>query len=119
MRRRERDLGCALFCLLISVEPALAGTVSALNSRERNVHSERSKPREGNYMSRKTTSWKRRKQAAFIVAKASACTWVVAFSRKLIPGALFKSKDAALAYAATLSRAAGLGSPSVRVLGDA
>jgi hypothetical protein len=70
-------------------------------------------------MSRRTTSWKRRKQAAFIVAKASAYTWVVAFSRKLIPGALFKSKDAALEYASTLSRAAGLRSPSVRVLGDA
>ena len=69
-------------------------------------------------MNRKKTSWKLRKQDAFIVAKASAYTWAVAFSRKLIPGAVFKSKDAALAYASTLARAAGLRSP-VRVLGDA
>ena len=70
-------------------------------------------------MNRKTTSWKPRKEAAFVVAKASACTWVVAFSRRAIPGALFKSRDAALNYAAMLARAAGLRSPQVMVLGDA
>jgi hypothetical protein len=75
--------------------------------------------REDDFMSHKTTSFKRRQKAAFVVAPASAYTWVVAFSRRVIPGALFKSKDAAIAYAATLARAAGLHGPSVRVLGEA
>ena len=70
-------------------------------------------------MNRKTTIQKeRRKKSAFVVAKASACTWVVAFSRHVIPGALFRSRDAALNYAQMLSRTAGLRSPLV-VLGDA
>ena len=68
-------------------------------------------------MSRKTTDWKPRKKAAFVVAKANASTWVVAFSRRVIPGALFKSRDAALEYASMLARAAGLRAPDVRVLG--
>ena len=68
-------------------------------------------------MNRKTTGQKeRRSNSAFVVARASAATWVVAFSRKAIPGALFKSKDAAIAYASTLARAAGLGSPDVTIL---
>ena len=70
------------------------------------------------FMNRKTTTERRRK-AAFVVAKASACTWVVAFSRRIIPGALFKSKDAALSYASMLAKSAGLRSPQVMVLGDA
>lgn len=70
-------------------------------------------------MNRKTTTWKKRRKAAFVVARASACTWVVAFSRRVIPGALFRSKDAALTYASMLARAAGLRSPHVAVLGDA
>lgn len=70
-------------------------------------------------MNRKTTTEKRKQKAAFVVARASAHTWVVAFSRRLIPGALFKSKDAALAYASMLARAAGLRSPDLRILGDA
>lgn len=68
-------------------------------------------------MNRKPTTWKRRRKAAFVVARASARTWVVAFSRRVIPGALFKTKDAALSYAAMLARAAGLRTPSVTVLG--
>ena len=69
-------------------------------------------------MKRKTTGHKeeRRSTSAFVVARASAATWVVAFSRKMIPGALFKSRDAAVQYAATLARAAGLRTP-VTVLG--
>lgn len=67
-------------------------------------------------MSRKT-SIERRKQSAFVVAKASACTWVVAFSRKMIPGALFGSKEAALNYARMLAKSAGLRSPDVTILG--
>ena len=69
-------------------------------------------------MERKTT-FKRRKKSAFVVAKASAATWVVAFSRRMIPGALFNSKDAALNYAKMLAKSAGLRSPEVTVLGDA
>ena len=70
-------------------------------------------------MSRKTGTVERRKKSAFVVAKASACTWVVAFSRHVIPGALFRSKEAALNYAKMLARTAGLRSPQVMVLGDA
>ena len=70
-------------------------------------------------MERKTTSFKRRNKSAFVVAKASAATWVVAFSRRMIPGALFNSKDAALNYATMLAKSAGLRSPEVTVLGDA
>ena len=69
-------------------------------------------------MERKTT-FKRRKKSALVVAKASAATWVVAFSRRMIPGALFNSKDAALNYAKMLAKSAGLRSPEVTVLGDA
>ena len=68
-------------------------------------------------MNRKTTVQKqRRSKAAIVVARASAATWVVAFSRRVIPGALFKSKDAALNYASTLAQAAGLRAPDVMVL---
>jgi len=70
-------------------------------------------------MNRKTTTLKRRKKSVFVVAKASACTWVVAFSRQMIPGALFRTKDAALTYATMLARSAGLRSPHVTVLDDA
>ncbi|HYH42611.1 MAG TPA: hypothetical protein VD867_11575 [Burkholderiales bacterium] len=69
-------------------------------------------------MERKTTL-KRRKKSAFVVAKASAATWVVAFSRHMIPGALFKTKDAALAYANMLAKSAGLRSQNVTVVGEA
>ena len=65
------------------------------------------------------TSYKRRKKSAFVVAKASAATWVVAFSRQVIPGALFKTKDAALTYANMLAKSAGLRSRNVTVVGDA
>lgn len=71
------------------------------------------------FMNRTTTTWKRRREAAFVVARASACTWAVAFSRRLIPGALFRTKGAALAYACSLAKATGLRSPSVTVFGDA
>ena len=70
-------------------------------------------------MTRKVITEKRTGNAAFVIARASAHTWVVAFSRRLIPGALFKSKDAALAYASMLARSAGLRSPELRILGDA
>ena len=66
----------------------------------------------------RSKSMKARKNHAFVVARASARTWAVAFSRKLIPGAVFKTKDAALSYASMLASAAGLRSP-VLVVGDA
>ena len=61
---------------------------------------------------------RRRRKCAFVVAPASAYTWAVAFSRRLIPGAVFASRDAAVAYAKVLAQAAGLRAPQVRVLGD-
>ena len=67
-------------------------------------------------MKTRTTTWKRRNKAALVVARASGATWVVAFSRRVIPGALFKTKEAALSYAAMLARAAGLRAPEVTVL---
>ena len=68
-------------------------------------------------MNRKNTAQvERRSKSAFVVARASAATWVVAVSRKVIPGGVFKTKDAALAYVATLARAAGLRSPDVTIL---
>ena len=70
-------------------------------------------------MNRKKTNFKRRDASAFVVAKASPATWAVAFSRRLIPGALFKTKDAALTYANMLARSAGLRSPHVTVVGEA
>jgi hypothetical protein len=67
-------------------------------------------------MKTRTPSSRSASKAAFVVARASACTWVVAFSRRVIPGALFRSKDAALSYVSMLTRAAGLRAPSVKVL---
>ena len=53
---------------------------------------------------------------SFVVAPASAKTWVVAVSRQLIPGACFKTKTAAVDYASMLASAAGLGRARIRVL---
>lgn len=64
-----------------------------------------------------TKTTERRSNSAIVVARASAATWVVAFSRHVIPGALFRTKEAALSYAATIARAAGLRKPDVTVLG--
>lgn len=61
----------------------------------------------------------RRRNSSFVVAPASASTWAVAFARTLIPGALFRTRTAALNYACVLANAAGLGRRNVRVLGDA
>lgn len=61
--------------------------------------------------------WQRRRSKMFVVAPAGTSTWVVAFSRRLIPGALFTTKQAALHYALLLAAAAGLDYSNVRVLG--
>jgi len=57
-----------------------------------------------------------RTDKSFVVAPASATTWVVAVSRHLIPGACFKTKTAAVDYASMLASAAGLGHTKIRVL---
>jgi hypothetical protein len=72
--------------------------------------------REEHFVNKKT-SWKNRKAHDLVVAPASASTWVVAFARQLIPGALFKTRDAAVRYANMLAGAAGLNRTHVKVLG--
>lgn len=61
----------------------------------------------------------RRHDINLVIAPASASTWAVAFSRHLIPGALFKTKMAAVHYARQLANAAGLGQGHIKILGDA
>lgn len=61
--------------------------------------------------------WQRRRNNTIVVAPASASTWAVAFSRRLIPGALFTTRAAAIGYAFLLASASGLGHSSVKVLG--
>ena len=48
------------------------------------------------------------KPSQVTIVRASARTWAVAFSRRLIPGAVFTTKVAAMSYAAALANAAGL-----------
>jgi hypothetical protein len=68
-------------------------------------------------MNRKKATVRKARKAALVVARASGATWVVAYARHVIPGALFRTKEAALSYAATLASAMGLRSPDVTVLG--
>jgi hypothetical protein len=63
--------------------------------------------------------WQRRRKGMFVVAPANESTWAVAFSRRLIPGALFASKAAAVRYACLLAAVAGLSGDDIRVLGEA
>jgi hypothetical protein len=63
------------------------------------------------------SGWKPRMARMFVVAPASPYTWAVAFSRQIIPGAVFTTKAAAVAYAAWLARSVGLGRSSIKVLG--
>lgn len=58
----------------------------------------------------------RRRKERFVVAPASSSTWAVAFARHLIPGALFKTRTAAVNYAHMLASAAGLGRRNIKVL---
>ena len=67
-------------------------------------------------MNRKNTGAKSARKTALVVARASGATWVVAYARCVIPGALFKTKEAALNYARTLAAAAGLRAPDVTIL---
>jgi len=60
--------------------------------------------------------WQRRRKSTFVVAPANESMWVVAFSRRLIPGALFSSKSAAVRYAYLLAGFAGLDGGYIRVL---
>ena len=58
----------------------------------------------------------RRMVKAIVVAPAGAYTWVVDSSRRLIPGACFTTRAAALRYASLLAKAVGLGGAYIRVL---
>jgi hypothetical protein len=58
----------------------------------------------------------RRTAKSLVVVPAGAYTWVVAFSRKLIPGACFTTRAAALGYASLLANAAGLGHSDIQVV---
>ena len=62
------------------------------------------------------SSWKPRTARMFVVAPVNSYTWAVAFSRRMIPGAVFSSKAAAIVYALLLASTAGLDSTSIRVL---
>jgi hypothetical protein len=64
-------------------------------------------------MNRKKATAKNAGKAALVVARASGATWVVAYARQVIPGALFRSKESALSYASSLANAMGLRSPDV------
>lgn len=64
----------------------------------------------------KKSFWRQRRRSVFVVAPANATTWVVAFSRRLIPGALFTTRDAAVRYARMLASLAGFGGDRVLVL---
>ena len=70
---------------------------------------------EDRHMNTKTLP-ERRHSTDLVVAPASASTWAVAFSRQLIPGALFRTKTAAVNYARMLAIAAGLGRRNIKVL---
>ena len=63
--------------------------------------------------------WQPRVRSMFVVAPASPYTWAVAFSRRLIPGAVFSTQAAAFVYALTLAHAAGLGAGNIKILGTA
>lgn len=65
------------------------------------------------------TFWQRRRKKMIVVAPASESTWAVAFSRRLIPGALFTTRAAAIIYAGLLASAAGLDYTNIRILGSA
>lgn len=63
--------------------------------------------------------WQRRRKTMFVVVPASETTWAVAFSRRLIPGALFTTRAAAIIYAGLLASAAGMDYTNIRILGSA
>ena len=60
--------------------------------------------------------WQRRRNPKVVVARGSRSIWGVRLSRRLIPGALFSTREAAIGYAATLAQVAGLSRKRVRVL---
>ena len=68
---------------------------------------------------KKKYGWQPRVRKMFVVAPASPYSWAVAFSRRLIPGAVFSTRDAAVEYALMLARAAGLDTSNVRILAAA
>lgn len=61
---------------------------------------------------------KSHRAASFIVAALNAHTWVVAYSRALIPGAILRTKNAALDYVSALAEAAGFRKVHIVISGN-
>lgn len=61
---------------------------------------------------------KSHRATSFIVAALNAHTWVVGYSRALIPGAILRTKNAALDYVSALAKAAGFRKVHVVISGD-
>jgi hypothetical protein len=51
-----------------------------------------------------------------VVVRAGAAGWAVAYARKIIPGALLRTRSAAIAYAAELAHAAGFAAASLQIV---
>jgi hypothetical protein len=59
-----------------------------------------------------------RPAGVFTVMRAGASCWTVAYSRRLIPGAVLRTRGAAIDYAAALAHAAGFRKTHLRILED-
>lgn len=55
--------------------------------------------------------------ASFSVARLGEHTWTVAYARRLIPGAILRTRVGALGYVRALARGAGIARVSVSVAG--
>jgi hypothetical protein len=51
----------------------------------------------------------------FLIAPIDARTWIVAHSRKVIPGAVLRTKQAALDYVFAIARAGALSRVSIKI----
>jgi hypothetical protein len=51
----------------------------------------------------------------FLIAPIDARTWIVAHSHKVIPGAVLRTKQAALDYVFAIARAGALGGVSIEI----
>jgi hypothetical protein len=59
-----------------------------------------------------------RPAGVFTVMRAGASCWTVAYSRRLIPGAILRTRGAAIDYATALAHAAGFGKTHLRIVED-
>ena len=64
------------------------------------------------------TTIKCRPAGVFVVMHAGALCWTVAYSRRLIPGAVLRTRGAAIDYAAALAHAAGFRKTHLKILED-